>query len=160
MKYLNYYVKLAEKSDLCLIKDMVQKTIEEIYPHYYPRGAVEIFLRHHCEDNILEDIESGIVYLLYNCGIPVGTVTVRKNEIERLFVLPEYQGNGFGGALLDFAEEKVFAEYDKAVLDVSFSAKAIYLKRGYRAAEWHTILTDNGDYLCYDVMEKENENEA
>lgn len=160
MKYLNNYVDSAVKSNLRVIKEIVQKTIEEIYPRYYPKGAVEFFLRHHCEDNILADIESGIVYLLYSRGIPVGTVTVRENGIERLFVLPEYQGMGFGRALLDFAEEKVFADYDKAVLDVSFSAKTIYLKRGYRAAEWHTILTDNGDYLCYDVMEKETENEA
>lgn len=160
MKHLEHCVDSAVKSDLFVIKEIVRKTIEEIYPHYYPKGAVEFFLRHHCEDNILADIESGIVYLLYSRGIPAGTVTVRENEIARLFVLPEYQGMGFGRALLDFAEEKVFAEYDKAVLDVSFSAKAIYLKRGYRAAEWHAILTDNGDYLCYDVMEKETENEA
>lgn len=150
----------AEPADLQTVKAITYRTINDIYPHYYPKGAVEFFLRHHCNDNIMADIGSGIVYLLYSGCIPVGTVTIKGNEIARLFVLPEYQGKGFGRALLDFAEEKVFAEYDKAVLAVSFSAKAIYLKRGYKASEWHTILTENGDYLCYDVMEKENENEA
>ena len=44
--------------------------------------------------------------------------------------------------------------YDEIVLDASLSAKAIYLKRGYRQTDYHTIRTVNGDHLCYDVMTK------
>ena len=36
----------------------------------------------------------------------------------------------------------------------SLSAKSIYLKRGYKEVEYHTISTKNDDYLCYDVMKK------
>ena len=38
------------------------------------------------------------------------------------------------------------------VLDASLPAKRIYRKRGYVDAEYHTIQTDSGDFLCYDVM--------
>ena len=40
------------------------------------------------------------------------------------------------------------------VLDASFPAKKIYIKRGYEPTEYNMIETENGDYLCFDVMEK------
>jgi RimJ/RimL family protein N-acetyltransferase len=81
-------------------------------------------------------------------------MTIKENHIMRLFVRKEAQHRGFGTALLDFAEEKIAECYDEAVLDASFPAKHIYLKRGYRDKDFCTVETGNGDYLCYDVMSK------
>ena len=58
-------------------------------------------------------------------------------------------------ALLDHAEELISSKYDKILIDASLSAKSIYIKRGYKETEYHIIETDNGDHLCYDVMEKQ-----
>ena len=85
----------------------------------------------------------------------VGTVTIRKNEICRLFVLPQYQGNGYGKELMDFAEAEISKHYDDIILDASLSAKSIYLKRGYKEIEYHIITTENNDCLCYDIMKKQ-----
>ncbi len=42
------------------------------------------------------DIRTGIVYLLISDeGIPVGTVTLTNNEIDRLLVLPSFQHRGY-----------------------------------------------------------------
>ena len=84
----------------------------------------------------------------------VGTVTIKKNEICRLFVLPQYQGCGFGREMLDYAEKRILETYDEIVLDASLPAKRIYLKRGYSVMDFHVIETENGDFLCYDVMMK------
>lgn len=148
---------MIKRADLCdaeMVKAITEQTINSVYPQYYPKGAVDFFLSHHNENNIINDIEKGIVYVLYDNENAVGTVTIRDNEICRLFVLPEYQGKGFGGRLLDFAEKKAAENYSKIVIDASLPAKPIYLKRGYVFTEYHTIETDNGDFLCYDVMEK------
>ncbi len=40
-------------------------------------------------------------------------------------------------------------------IDASFPAKRIYKKRGYIETEYNMIETDNGDFLCYDVMKLE-----
>lgn len=141
-------------SDMATVRIITSQTISSVYPKYYPKGAVEFFLSHHNEHNIISDIKKGIVYILHNDNKAVGTVTIRENEICRLFVLPEYQGKGFGGRLLDFAEKKVAENYNKIIIDASLPAKPIYLKRGYIFTEYHTIKTENGDFLCYDVMEK------
>ena len=84
----------------------------------------------------------------------VGTVTVKNNEICRLFVYPDFQHKGYGKCLLDFAENEIFKKFDEIVLDASLPAKTIYQHRGYVESEYHQINVNNGDYLCYDVMKK------
>ena len=94
-------IKLAQEFDFDIVKKITHKTIKEIYPHYYPNGAVVFFLNHHNDENIMNDISNHNVFLCYNSEQnAVGTVTIKKNEICRLFVLPQYQGNGYGLSLI------------------------------------------------------------
>ncbi|MDE7290064.1 MAG: GNAT family N-acetyltransferase [Oscillospiraceae bacterium] len=137
------------------ITELVRETIKAVYPKYYPAGAVEFFLAHHKPEKIASDIEAGKVYVIERDGIIVGTVTIDGNGIERLFVEPSKQGNGYGGKLIDFAENVIFGYSETVRLDSSLPAKSIYIKRGYKEKEYCKILTDNGDYLCYDIMERE-----
>ncbi|OPZ19552.1 MAG: hypothetical protein BWZ04_02426 [Firmicutes bacterium ADurb.BinA205] len=145
------------KSEFCdaeLVKQLSHETIESVYPHYYPRGAVDFFLAHHSMDHIIKDIEEGNVWLIYSDGKAVGTVTINENEINRLFVLPQCQGKGFGRELMLFAEKTIFSRYDTAKLSASLPAKAMYLKNGYEFSEYHIIDCNNGDKLCYDYLIK------
>ena len=147
-------IREATKKELYTVRSITYKTIQTIYPHYYPKGAVDFFIQHHSDKNIATDIEAGNVFILEIGKISVGTITIKGIEICRLFVLPQYQGNGYGRVLLDFAEKYVSKNSKKIRLDASLPAKEIYLKRGYKEIESHSILTINGDYLYYDVMEK------
>lgn len=148
-------IKMAQKSNIDIVKDITHTTIKEIYPYYYSNGAVDFFLNHHSDENIENDISRDCVFLCYDeSNNAVGTVTINRNEICRLFVLPQYQGKGYGRTLLEFAESEIAKSYDEIILDASLSAKNIYLKRGYKEIEYHTIQTENDDYLCYDVMKK------
>ena len=143
----------AKSSDLGTVYDIAQSTIKAIYPHYYPAGAVEFFLAHHNREHISADIEAGRVSIAVSDGRAVGTVTVSGDSINRLFVLPDEQGNGFGGELLRFAEAEIAKSYGTARLDSSLPAKQIYLKKGYMVIDSRTIEA-GGDFLCYDIMIK------
>ena len=148
-------IKQAVLSDLSIVKKISEVTISEIYPHYYPKGAVDFFLTHHSEANIFSDIRLNRVFLCLDAKQNVvGTVTIKTNEICRLFVPPSYQGKGYGTELLDYAEKEISCQYSKIVLDASWPAKKIYLHRGYKDVEFNIIATENSDFLCYDVMEK------
>ena len=148
-------IRQAVLTDLNTVKNILELTISEVYPHYYPKGAVDFFLAHHSEESILNDIKKDRVFLcLDGSQNIIGTVTIKDNEICRLFVLPAYQGKGFGTEMLDFAERIVYEQYSKVVLDASLPAKQIYLKRGYRDVKFNIITAGGGDFLCYDVMEK------
>ena len=149
-------IRNAILSDAETVRMITHTTISSIYPHYYPKRAVDFFLSHHSIDNIIKDIRSGDVYIAETeNGEPAGTVTINGNEINRLFVLPEHQGKGFGRLLMQFAESKISNEYKSAELSASLSAKEIYLKNGYISVSYHIIDCDNGDKLCYDYMTKQ-----
>lgn len=148
-------IRQAVLTDLSTVKNIAAGTISEIYPHYYPKGAVEFFLEHHSKEKISDDIKRNLVYLcLDTLQNAVGTVTVKNNEICRLFVLPAYQGRGFGREMLDFAERIIFERHANVLLGASLPAKQIYLKRRYREIRFNIITAENNDCLCYDVMEK------
>ena len=147
-------IRSAEIYDVETVKNITHNTIQYVYPHYYPLGAVNFFLAHHNENSIMIDIVSKKVYVLEGEREIFGTVTIKESEICRLFVLPIYQGKGYGKQLLDFSEQLIAKKFGKSKLGASLPSKAIYIKRGYRIMASHNILTDNGDYLCYDEMEK------
>ena len=148
-------IRPAATEDFETVRTITRETIEAVYPHYYPAGAVAFFLHHHSDDAIRRDIAGNCVYLyISGDGQAVGTVTVRENDIGRLFVLPAYQGRGYGGALMEFAEQLIAQRYAEAVLDASFAAKALYLRHGWQETGYHMIACENGDYLCHDTMKK------
>lgn len=132
---------------------LVQRTIGEVYPHYYPRGAVDFFLAHHSMEHIRQDILAHRVYLLTTGDQAVGTVTVYADEINRLFVLPEQQGKGYGKALLQFAEQVVFERYEQVQLSTSLPGRGLYRKAGYCETAYHTEAIGE-DFLCWDTMIK------
>ena len=147
-------IRVAQEKDFDSIKKITQTTIWSVYPRYYPSGAVQFFSDHHSDDRIKVNIYEGKVFLLEIDGSAIGTVTVIDNEINRLFVLPIFQHKGYGRELMEFAEEMIGKEHNHIILDASLPAKEMYIKRGYVAAKYNKIETKNGDYLCFDVMEK------
>lgn len=136
------------------VADIVRKTIQHIYPKYYPTGAVQFSLNLHCEEHIKKAMTEEQIYFAIAEGKIVGTGSIRKNEICRLFILPQYQKKGYGSGFMDCLEEIVFKNYKTIHIDASFPAEQLYLKRGYKIISYEKIETENGDFLCYHIMEK------
>ena len=133
---------------------ITQQVILESYPHYYPMPAVQFMSNYHDRNKILRDIAEGtILLLLTGEGVPAATGTARGSEIGRLFVLPEYQGQGMGTALMDRLENVVFLNHDRIQLDASLPAKPMYSKRGYTEISYEVQPVGGGDFVCYSVME-------
>lgn len=136
------------------VADIVRKTIQNIYPKYYPTGAVQFFLNLHCEEHIKKVMAEEQIYFAIVQGKIVGTGSIRKNEICRLFILPQYQKKGYGSSLMDYLEKMIFQNYKTIYVAASFPAEQLYLKRGYKIISYEKIETENGDFLCYHTMEK------
>ena len=145
----------AKEEELNIVKSICDNTINAIYPKYYPKGAVDAFIKYHSIDKIKEDITNGNVYVYKIDGIILGTISFKDNHIYRLFVEPKNQKKGIGKQLIIYAEWMIFKKYDSIELDASLPSKSMYLKNGYKEIEYNKMETDNGDYLCYDVMRKE-----
>lgn len=147
-------IRQATTNDLETVRGIVSRTINEVYPNYYPREVVDFFLAHHQPENILPDILADKVYLLVENGDPVGTGTADGEQMNRVFVLPRCQGKGYGSRIMDFLENKIAKKHGRICLDSSLPAYKIYLKRGYSPVEYHEQPVENGRILCYQVMVK------
>lgn len=147
-------LKSATLNDQKSIYNLVQKTIKEVYSKYYPAGVVEFFGKHHSEENIKADIEKGMVYVIEVDGDIVATGTVYENHITRLFVLPEFQGKGYGTYLMNLFETKIFQNYGEIILDASLPASKFYEKRDYKHLKYEEKDCENGCFLLYEVLNK------
>lgn len=147
-------IRQAAIDDLAAVMDIAVTTINETYPYYYPAGVIDSYLEYHTEDAIKADINDEKVYIIEDDNKTVGTVTIKDSTLVRLFVKPQYQGEGYGKALMDFSEELIFESFDKVIVESSLPAKILYKKRGYAEISSHRMTTRSGDYLCYDTMEK------
>lgn len=136
------------------IFELVQKTIKEVYPKYYPTAAVDFFCALHSRDCIREDIENGRVSVLFLNGQPVGTGSRTENHITRVYVDPDFQGQGCGSFIMQHLEDEISAEYDTVVLDASLPASHLYEKRGYQTVKHERYDLDGGAVLIYEIMEK------
>lgn len=150
MKYIE-----AAINDLDKIYAIVQETIKTIYPKYYPAEVVDFFAGLHSPDNIRRDIENRMVGMLFSGETIIGTGTCTENHITRVFVLPEYQGKGYGSYIMQQLEDKVSQKHDKAILDASLPASLFYENRGYVTVRHETWNCENDTVLVYGVMEKQ-----
>lgn len=145
----------AVPGDLPIVQNIVYETINAIYPSFYPQEVVDFFIEHHDIEKIENDICSGKVYLGQVENRPVGTATIDGNHIDRVFVLPTFQGKGYGTKLMDFCEKEVAKKFTTAAIDSSLPAYGIYGKRGYIPKTYEKIVVRNGRVLCFHSMEKQ-----
>lgn len=147
--------ELAETEELQIVYDVVQHTIKTIYPKYYPKEVVDFFSEHHSMNAIEKDIENGYAGVLKIDGNIVATGCFVDNHITRVYVLPEYQKKGYGTFIMENIETQISEKYDKAYLDASLPAAALYEKLGFSTIKHERYPVENGVILAYEVMEKE-----
>lgn len=147
--------ELATKENLQDVYDVVQYTIKTIYPKYYPAEVVDFFCRHHSRETILKDIENGFVSVLKADDKIIATGCFVGNHITRVYVLPEYQKKGYGTFIMNKIEAQIAEKYDKAYLDASLPAAALYEKLGFSTVKHEKYPVENEAVLAYEIMEKE-----
>ncbi len=146
--------ELAKLEELQAVYDVVQQTIKTIYPKYYPMEVVDFFCQHHSRDAIAEDIKNGYVSVLKIDGTIIATGSFMDNHITRVYVLPKYQKKGYGTYIMKNIEDQIGEKYDKAYVDASLPAAALYEKPGFVTVNHQRYLVENEVVLAYEVMEK------
>lgn len=147
--------ELATIEDLQSVYDVVQHTIKTIYPKYYPAEVVDFFCEHHSKEAILKDIENGYVSVLKLDGKIIATGSFVEEHITRVYVLPEYQKKGYGTFIMKSIEDQIAGKYDRAYLDASLPAAALYEKLGFSTIKHERYSVENGVILVYEIIEKE-----
>lgn len=144
----------ARPEHLETITAIVQQTIQQIYPKYYPTGVVRFFSELHQAERIMADIQKDCVWILQVGNQIVGTGTLVENHITRVFVLPEYQGMGYGSRIMEALETLAAKNAHTVCLDASLPAAAFYIGRGYRTVNHGAVETEQNQVLIYEIMEQ------
>ncbi len=152
---MNIEYRKATLDDAERVYCIVQHTIAEIYPDYYTQAVVDFFSRLHSIDNIIKDIEQSRISVLVKNGEIIGTGSHTDNHITRVYVLPEFQGQGFGSYIMNELEKEIFSEYDYCELDASLPACIFYENRGFRTVRHVKYDIGNGTFMIYEIMRKE-----
>lgn len=105
-------------------------------------------------NNIGQDIENENVYVFFDNDVPVGTGSLSGNHITRVYVLPEYQGRGYGTFIIRQLENEIKKTYKSSVLDASLPAVMLYEKLGYKTLNHSKYIVKNDVVLVYEVIEK------
>lgn len=143
---------IDEADRVCYI---VQHTKEVIYPDYYTQAVVDFFGKLHSIDNIKNDIEQGRIGVLIKNDEIIGTGSHTDNHITRVYVLPEFQGQGFGSMIMDELEKEIFEGHDYCELDASLPACIFYENRGYKTVKHIKYDIGDGASMIYEIMRKE-----
>ena len=80
---------------------------------------------------IRSKIDSGARFFLLMEAEAIGVVSVTENLIEDLYVLPEYQGRGYGTQLLRFAMAACTGRPSLWVLESNAGARRLYEREGF-----------------------------
>lgn len=152
-------IRTADVRDAETVHAIAQQTIRKIYPSSYEPAIVEAFCRLHSVEAIASDISNARVFLLEDDGRPIGTGTLDGCHVTRVFVLPDFQGHGWGTAIMDALEALASRRHRIAVIDSSKPAERFYGRRGYHVTgdgTWDIAPEETypAATLTYKIMEK------
>ena len=147
--------QLAKKENLEQVYALVQETIQSVYPKYYLPEIVDMFSEYHCKEHVLQDILARNTYILLRGDTIVGTGTKQENHITRVYVMPKFQGKGYGTYIMNRLEELIKEHYDTIDIDASLPACRLYQRLGYKTVDHGIWECKNGVIQVYEIMKKE-----
>ncbi|MBR6664171.1 MAG: GNAT family N-acetyltransferase [Lachnospiraceae bacterium] len=147
--------QLANKNNLEQVYELVQETIQVVYPKYYLPEIVDMFREYHSREHVLQDITARNTYILWVGDTIVGTGTIQENHITRVYVLPRLQGKGYGTYIMKQLEERIRKNYDTIDIDASLPACRLYQRLGYATVDHGIWECKNGVIQVYEIMKKE-----
>jgi GNAT superfamily N-acetyltransferase len=149
------------EADLLDVRLLIRRTIDTSYPPAYPPRAVDFFMRFHADDAILERAKRGRLVVVEDAGTIVATGAIVAGEVTGVFVVPERQGGGLGGTVMDDLEAQAIRSGQRSVsLSVSLPSRGFYRRRGYRIVEARSIDVGEGQRLDYWQAVKELHGES
>lgn len=139
------HIVRADENDRPIIENLAQRSWRAGYAGVLAAEQIEFMLdKMYSQAGLLASMQEGCVfYLAQENDRPVGFIALKEKpdtllRIEKIYLLPEVQGKGYGKELLDFAVEQARrAQLPIVELNVNRKNKAyyFYLKQGFEVVE-------------------------
>lgn len=161
-------IRVATTSDIPLIRKMAEQVFPETYRHIItPEQCDYMMDMMYSEASLLRQmtVEGHIYQLLSADGSPAGYVSVQPieadlYELQKIYVLPQFQGRHFGRTLLNAAVSLVKRLHSgrcRLFLHVNRynKAKTFYEHLGFKVTRQGDYDIGNGYFMNDYIMEKE-----
>lgn len=108
----------------------------------------------HQQDYLQKKMDLGSRIFMLTEHKPVGIVSVTGNLIEDLYVLPEYQNQGYGTRLLHYAVKQCVGAPVLWILENNKGAERLYRREGFMETGNRHIITDGLDEVEFVLKER------
>jgi GNAT superfamily N-acetyltransferase len=146
----NARIREFQESDLVHVRRLIHQTIDVCYSGVYPSRAVQFFKEFHSEEKIMERHRKGEILVVEQDGDVIATGSIVGNDIFGVFVHPEFQHRGHGGALMRELENRAKARgFTESELNVSLPSRGFYKSLGYEMLEECSMDMGEGQHLDF-----------
>ena len=166
MQMLQFIRMTADEEDIRSIQNLARVTFPATYSSIISAEQIDFMMDMMYSETVLRcELEEGVTYLMLLADVtPAGFVSFGKQDYEGLFrlhkiyLLPEYQGLGYGREMFLKAEHEMRAQGAKAFeLNVNRHNKALdfYKKMGMSIDRSGDFDIGGGFYMNDYIMRKE-----
>jgi putative acetyltransferase len=128
----NITIRPAIIPDAEVISILIVKTIRETNANDYDEAAIELICAQFTTSKVIEKLSSRAMFIAEANKKIVGTISLGRDKLHSLFVLPECQYKGVGTMLVHYVEQVAVVEGRSLIeLSSSVTARAFYRKLGY-----------------------------
>jgi ribosomal protein S18 acetylase RimI-like enzyme len=159
-------IRKASKDEISIIQEIAYKTWPDAYAEILSQEKITYMLDlMYSTEALKKQMESGHIFLIINkndtelgfVSFEVSCSNSTFTKIQKIYILPEAQGNGIGRLLINEVEKhcKTFGN-TKLFLNVNRHNKAqfMYQKLGFEISKSEDVPIGNGFYMNDYVMEK------
>lgn len=148
-------MRFAQPPDAEAVWQLIGRVIDTSYATAYSPRALDLFRHYHSRAAVADRIAHGLVLVVEQEGRLVGTGTLHDGEILGVFVSPDGQGRGIGGAIMDALEHEARAGgLARITLGASLTALDFYTRRGYTLRTKMVMDAGEGEHLDYYPADK------
>jgi N-acetylglutamate synthase-like GNAT family acetyltransferase len=127
-------IRKARKKDAKKISILRRKTLKELNKEDYAPPHLRFLINENSKQGIINKMKEGDMFCMWEKDILLGTIELKINKIQGLFVKNSEIGKGIGNRLMDFIEDYARSKNIRQVRLYSTKfAFNFYKRRGYRS---------------------------
>jgi GNAT superfamily N-acetyltransferase len=139
-------IRPATGSDAATIFTITHHSVAGLAANHYSPHQISSWMGDRTPETYLKDASSGRIKIAEISGRPIGYVDAVPGEITRLFLLPEFAGQGIGKRLMDAGLEMARSGHSGPLrVEATRNAEAFYERFGFRRVRTSVFDGRNGD---------------
>ncbi len=126
---------------------LIRKCILEINSKDYSKKVIKNLLKLYSPSNLITQSKTKTIFVASSLDNKIyGTINIKDDQINGLYVNPLFSKKGVGTKLMKKAEAFIKRKYSSIILYASLSSVDFYIKLGYKKIDDYHC-EDYGDYV-------------